>query len=401
MVLYFLPIFRLAKKFLTLPTSMNTAPRFDKSFLPPMISVLNSDYWTVVMNTYEQGKYHDTVHAVLDYIQKGLSDKALDAEKTRYVIPHGSTVVYMEIVDNSLKINAPFLRIPARSLIPLMRQVAEINFGTLVLAQITLEGDEIFFRYECPLELCEPFKIYRVLEEICIQADANDDLFIEKFGAQRLAEMQIEPFSAEQVEVCYNMFQAYLQEALDYMNYYEQRRLEFFGWDALYLAYTKIDYFMRPQGVMKTNIEKAIKELNSDLDMAEKINKGKTTIQKWLQMSKEHYTESLYKSNQFISEKLKLEVSGVQDYLNKTHTTARDERNKRDYMGSALSMMCGFYGAMFYYNIPQTTHELLTAGLEKASGMDWELASLRLWETLEDVMQQSTRTANSYGLRDI
>jgi hypothetical protein len=401
-VLQFLSIFRhlIYSTDLT-PQNMNTAPRFDKSFLLPMVSVLNSDYWTVVMNTYEQGQHLATVHAVLDYVQKGLSDKSLDTEKTRYVIPHGSTIVNLEIADNILKINAPFLRIPARSLIPLMRQVAEINFGTLVLAQIMLENDEIFFRYECPLELCEPFKLYRVLEEICIQADANDDLFIEKFGAQRLAQMQVEHFTAEQTELCYQMFQTYLQEALDYIAYYEQRRIEYFGWDALYLAYTKIDYFMRPQGVMKSNIEKAIKELNSDLDMGEKVNKGKATVQKWLQMEKERFVESMYKSNQFISEKLKFEVSGVQDYLNKTHNTARDERNKRDYIGSALSMMCGFYGLMFYYNIPQTTHELIVEGLEKAGGVEWELASQRLWETLDNIMSQSNRTANSYGLRDV
>ena len=253
---------------------MNTAPRFDKSFLPPMVSVLNSDYWNVVINTYEEGKYLENIHAVLDYIQKDLSLNALNPEKTRYTIPHGSTLVNLEIEDNILKISAPFLKIPARSLIPLMRQSAEINFGTLVLAQIVLEGDEIFFKYECPLELCEPYKLYRVLEEICIQADANDDIFIEKFGAQRLAEMQVTFYSQEQIDLCFEKFQAYLQEALHYINYFESKRIEYFGWDAMYMAFTKIDYFMRPQGVLKSNLEKAIKELNSNLDMAEKLAKG-------------------------------------------------------------------------------------------------------------------------------
>ncbi len=373
---------------------MNTAPRFNKSFLAPMIGVLNSDHWTFVMNVYEQKDYLATVYAVLDYVQKGLSDKALNAEKTSYAIPHGSTVVYLEIIDEVLKINAPFLKIPARSLIPLMRQVAEINFGTLVLAQIALEGDEIQFRYECPLELCEPYKLYRVLEEICIQADANDDIFIEKFGAQRLAKMQIAHFTDEQIDLAYQMYQAYLQEALDYMAYYEQRRIEYFGWDALYLAYTKIDYFMRPQGVLKSHLEKAIKELNSNLDMAEKVSKGKTTVEKLLQLEKDRFAESIYQTSQFISEKPKFEVAGVQDYLNKTYNTVRDERNKRDYIGSALSMLCGFYGLIFYYHIPQATHELLTEGLAKASGAEWELASQHLWETLDTVMGQNNRNNN-------
>jgi hypothetical protein len=380
---------------------MNTAPIFDKSFLPPMISVLNSDYWGVVMKTYEEKKHKETIHAVLDYIQKGLSSKALDADKSKYYLPHGSITVNLEILEDSYYINAPFLRIPARSLIPLMRQVAEINFGTLVLAQIVLEGDEIFFRYQAPLESCEPYKLYRVLEEICIQADANDDVFIEKFGAQRFSKMEVEHFTTEQTEICWEKFQAYLQEALTYMDYYDSRRIEYFGWDALYIAYTKIDYFMRPQGVIKSEIEKAVKELNSSADMSEKLRKGRETVNKMLKMEKQRFVESLYKSQQFISEKPKFEISGVQDYLNKTHNTSRDERNKRDYIGSTLTSICGFYGLMFYYNIPQTTHEIITDGLTRANGKEWATASDILWETLEKVMTQNTKTSSSYGLRDI
>jgi hypothetical protein len=366
-----------------------------------MISVLNSDYWSVVMQTYENKKHTETIHAVLDYIQKGLSAKALDAERTKYYLPHGSITVNLEIHPDRYTINAPFLRIPARSLIPLMRQVAEINFGTLVLAQIVLEGDEISFRYEAPMELCEPYKLYRVLEEICIQADANDDVFIEKFGAQRFSKMEIEPFTTEQTDLCWDRFQAYLQEALAYMDYYDSRRIEYFGWDALYIAYTKIDYFMRPQGVVKAEMEKAVKELNSQAEMAEKLQKGRATVQKMLAMDKQRFTESLYKSQQFISEKPKFEVSGVQDYLNKTHNTARDERGKRDYIGSTLTMICGFYGVMFYYNIPQTCHEIITEGLLKASSKEWAAVSDILWDTIEQVMKQSNKVSNSYGLRDI
>lgn len=210
---------------------MNNAPIFEKSFLSPMFSVLNSDYWNTVMDIYESKKYKETVYAVLDYIKEGLSEQALDTEKTKYSLPHGSIKVNLEIKEDSIEINAPFLKIPAKSLIPLMRQVAEINFNTLVLAQIIIEGDEIFFRFNSPLELCEPYKLYRVLEEICIQADANDDVFIEKFGAQRFSQMEIEPFTEEQNDLCWVKFQEYLQEAINYADYFESKRMEYFGWD--------------------------------------------------------------------------------------------------------------------------------------------------------------------------
>ncbi|MCU0446301.1 MAG: hypothetical protein MUE85_15445 [Microscillaceae bacterium] len=380
---------------------MNNSFTFEKSFLPPMISVLNSDYWNTVMANYDEKKHLETIYAVLDYIKPGISQKSLDAERTKYTLSHGSIQMNLEIADNEYRINAPFLRIPARSLIPLMRQVAEINFGTLVLAQIVIEGTDIYFRYNSPLELCEPYKLYRVLEEICIQADANDDVFIDKFGAQRFSVMDVVPFSPEEVDKAYEKYQQFLNEALAYIDYFESKRMEYFGWDALYLAFTRIDYYMRPQGVLKSEVEKAVKDLNSSAQMPEKLQKGRSTVQKMLQMDKQKFAESLYQSKEFISEKPKYEITGVQDYLNKSYNTARDERSKRDYIGSTLSLLCGIYGLMYYYNIPQTTHDILTDGLGRANNRAWADASDALWNTYESVMNQNQKTASASGLRDI
>ncbi|NJL12919.1 MAG: YbjN domain-containing protein [Microscillaceae bacterium] len=312
---------------------MNQIPVFEESFLQPMTSVINSDYWGTVMKTYEEKKFRESFYAVLDYIQEGLSSKALDEGKTRYSFPHGSIVVNLEIRDEHLYIDAPFLRIPAKYLLPLMRQVAELNFGTLVLAQIRLEENDIYFRYDAPLELCEPYKLYRVIEEICIQADSNDDAFIDKFVAQRFAEPHIERFSNEQIEMAWEKFQAYLQEALQYDDYYIQKRWESFGWDAYYLAFTRIDYFMRPQGVLKTELEKAVKDLNSSTPFNEKILRGRKAAEKLLKLEKEKFAESMYHSKQFISEKPTFDVAGLQNYLSKSHNTAKGEMEKRDHVG--------------------------------------------------------------------
>jgi hypothetical protein len=380
---------------------MNNSISFDKSFLPPMISVLNSDYWGTVMRTYEEGNYRETIYAVLDYIQPGLSQKALNPERTKYTLPHGSIQVNLEITDTEYRINAPFLQIPARSLIPLMRQVSEINFSTLVLAQIIIEGNDIYFRYNAPLELCEPYKLYRVIEEICIQADANDDVFIDKFGAQRFSVMDVDRFSQEQIDSCWEKYQSYLKDALAYIDYFESKRMEYFGWDALYLAFTRIDYFMRPQGVLKSEVEKGVKDLNSSEQMPEKLSKGRKTIEKLLAFDKQKFAESMYKSKEFISEKPKYDVTGMQNYLNKSYNTAKDERQKRDYIGSTLTMLCGFYGLMYYYHIPQTSHQIITDGLARASGKAWADASDALWNTYEDVFNQNTKSASGSGLRDI
>jgi hypothetical protein len=367
---------------------MNTAPIFDESFLPPIMSLLNSDYWGTVMKTYEGKNYLETVYATLDYIQEGLSQKALNPEKTKYSLPHGSIVVNLEIKENHLYVNAPFLRVPAKYLIPLMRQVSELNFGTLVLAQIKLEGNDIYFRCDMPLELCEPFKLYRVIEEICIQADANDDVFIEKFGAERFSEMQVEPFTPKQIDIAFQKFQEYLREAIQYHDYFIGRRLDSFGWDAYFMAFTKIDYFMRPQGYLKAEIEKSIRELNANVLFNEKVLKGRKNVEKFLEIDKEKFAESMYNSKQFISEKTTYNLSNVHNYLRKTAENSKDEVEKKDYMGATLTILTGFYGLIYYYVIPQNICEIIIQGIKEANALEWEAAAHSLRKACEKVMSE-------------
>ncbi|MDX2302804.1 MAG: hypothetical protein NW226_08390 [Microscillaceae bacterium] len=380
---------------------MNNAPTFDKSFLSPMMSLLNSNYWGTVMKTYEDKDYKATVHAVLDYIQEGLSGKALDDQKSLYAFPHGSIIVNLEIKEDRLYINAPFLKIPAKYLIPLMRQVAEINFGTLVLAQIVLEGNDIYFRYDMPLELCEPYKLYRVIEEICIQADSNDDLFIDKFGAQRFSEMQVDYFTPDQMNLAWDKFQQYLRDAMAYHDYFVSKRWEMFGWDAYYIAFTKIDYYLRPQGVLKSELEKAVKDLNANIPFNEKVQKARTVADRFLKLDKEKFSESMYMSRQFISEKPSFDVSGIQNYLNKSYNTAKDEMDKKDYIGATLTMLTGLYGLLYYYVIPQTTLTMIVEGLAKSSDKPWGDSASTLWGVYGSVMGQSQKSTNRYGIRDI
>lgn len=380
---------------------MNNAPIFEKSFLAPMTSLLNSDHWGTVMKTYEEKKYRETVYAVLEYIQKGLSEQSLDAEKNKYAFPHGSIMVNLEIKDDHLYIDAPFLQIPAKYLIPLMRQVTELNFGTLVLAQIRMENDDIYFRYDTPLELCEPFKLYRVIEEICIQADYHDDKFIDRFGAQRFSKMQVEPFAADQMALSWEKFQAYLTDAFATHDYFISKRMDVFGWDAYYLAFTKIDYFMRPQGVLKSELEKAVRDLNSNEPFNEKINKARKVAERFQKIDQSKFNESLYSSRQFISEKPSFDVSGIQNYLAKRHQTAKGEMDKKDFLGATLTMLTGLYGLMYYYIIPQTSYNMVIEGLSRASDKPWADAAESLWSSYESIMGQSQKGANRYGLRDV
>ncbi len=366
---------------------MNNAPQFDQSFLPAQLSNLNLDYWSTVVKIYEEKKYYETLLALLDYINPQLAQETGNADKTKFVMPHGSIKVYLEITPTGYSIRAPFLRMPEQPSVALMRQIAEINFSRLTLPQIILKGDELHFEYESPLEACEPNKVYRIIEEICINADSHDDIFIEKFGAKRLEDPVFEKVPEEKMEMAWQKFKEYLQEGLAYVDYFEQKRMDGFAWDIMYITLAKIDYFMRPQGALRFELEKAVRGMYGNTPLIDKINKTKAILQKFLLMEKGKFAESIGITKVLISERLRMEVTGVQNYLKKTEENAKAELSSANYMGGTLTILGGITSLLYSYNVPQHIYDTLVKALVSCSQKPWQEASQVLKVALDEVMQ--------------
>ena len=92
-------------------------------------------------------------YALLDYVNDEFREKYGNAKGTEFNIPHGSIVVNIKIEDDRLLIHAPFLSLPEKNRIPLLRQVAGLNFNAMDLAQVELKKDRLAFEYTCPLAL--------------------------------------------------------------------------------------------------------------------------------------------------------------------------------------------------------------------------------------------------------
>lgn len=154
---------------------MNTALKFDrtsiKSLRPVSTAKEREDLWSRAMKLYEDGKYAESILAVIDYANPVIRNKFGNATQTQFQIAHGSAIVNITLENNLFKVHTPFLKLPAEAKIPLMRRVAEINFGVLSLPQIYLKGDELYFYFQCPVEMCYPYKVYDILREICSNAD--------------------------------------------------------------------------------------------------------------------------------------------------------------------------------------------------------------------------------------
>lgn len=368
---------------------MENSISFDKTIMDSLETKITVSKWDETLDVYNQNRYKDAILILLDYIDVNIRKKYGNADETYFKVPHGSVVVEIEITDDKLKIVAPFLKIGAANKIPVFRRIAEINFSPLNLAQIKYENDELNFFYETPLHLCEPYKIYYVLEEICHKADNYDDDFIDAFKVEALHEPKITQFSADVKDTIWEKLNAYLDEAFSYIEYFDQKRIGYFNWDIISITLKRIEYYMSPQGKLRTDIEREVSQLgDSYVHINDRIHNGKQFLQRLKSMDKEELLKDFYISESFIPIKGRCDLNRVKQNFERPFNTASGEIQKGDYMGATLSLLLGFYDMFYYDMVPADVSEKATAALSNAAGKPWKDASEILLKGMDAIINE-------------
>ena len=375
---------------------MTNAPIFDVSPLGSVQSNMNVSIWSTVMSSYENKDYKQAMFHLLDYIDSSIPEKYGDDTKQKFTIPHGSVILNVEITDDEFIVNTPFVKLPEGGSVALLRQVAQLNFHPIGLANIVLDQEEqLTFQYRCPLELCEPYKIYYVLREICVNADRYDDLFITKFKAIQIREPKIERHSEDVLNNAWDTIQGYVSEAQEYISYFESKRWERFIFDTLHLAFLKIDYFIAPQGYLRTELEDSIADLVSNRPFNERIHKAKTFLQKLKDYNKETFLQDIYIAEVFIPFKYNSDLAAIRKNLQYGYDTAKGEMSNSNYMATTLTLLQEFY-RLFYYNYVdnEMANSVLNA-LKESSNKPWEQAAPILWDCINSIMVE--QNTNEYS----
>jgi hypothetical protein len=365
----------------------NKIPQFLKTCVPAQ-SKLQPGYWETVTDLYNQGKYKDALIGLLNYIDPEIPERTSNREKTEFRIPHGSVIVNLKIENEILSVITPFLKLPEKNKIPLLRKIAEINFSPLTLASIILEGEELKFTYSAPLSLCEPYKMYYLFKEMCLFADKYDDEFIQKFGAQRFQEPKIYKFSPEQIEEAWNTLQIYLKETNELAAFFEEKRLTGFQGDILIQLFMTLDYYLSPQGVLRSDIENIVSfMLDKYNPQHEQIEKGKAFLKKMQELKKEDFINSFYMTDLFIPPRYAANLQSIKDTSKNSYETAKKEISNSDWMGAALTIKYIFLYQFFYsYPIPGAA-ELMNNALVESANKPWNDAAMVLWKAVDMIMK--------------
>lgn len=366
---------------------MNNAPGFTMSIVDSQQSNIDVAMWDKVMDAWDNKQYRDVVFKSLEYLNPEITKKYADDSGNKFSIPHGSVMVNLEITETDVNVDAPFLNVTDAAKVPLFRQIAQINFSPLNLTEIVLKDNELRFWFTTRLDMCEPYKLYDALREICINADRYDDQFIKDFKARWIQEPRISRYSDDLYNQIDSNLRSIIDEALSYVNYFEDKRMYGFAWDMLNITIKRIDYYTSPQGNFRNDIEDVIAFMEKRGNRLDQIGEGKKFLETLKGKSKDDLLEDVYHVDVFVPYKFRGSLDNVKKNLKESYDRAANERNSGDHMAATITMMYAFYNLMYQYHVSDALATGIQDGLGNAGGKQWNVASDSLWSTLDAVMR--------------
>lgn len=364
----------------------NTLP-FIPSVKETTQSSLNRDLFAQSIDLYEEQKYIDAFHTLLDCLNPDCRKKYGNSEGTEFSLPNGSIVVHVRIENDMMHIWADFLNLPEKGRVAMLRQVADLNINKLLLPRFVKVGNRLNMEYTCRLSETHPHKIYEVLQNICYIGDTYDDEFCTKFNATRCYEPQVTYYPDDVQDSIYDSLRSLTASALDAVKEYNSQRRYGYSWNILKTAMFQISYFACPQGQLSNELDKAVDDMNDDLPLAELIAKGTDFLEKLLATPKEKVVEDIYSVDVLVSPKRPSSLQNIQENFEEVHDEATGAMQAKDYERAAVRIACKFYEAYFYNDMQDDINAVLVDALKKSGGKPFEEAAQVLYKAIDNIME--------------
>ncbi len=369
---------------------------FNVSVLSSTASKMDIESFDKSIDCFDGKNYQQSVYYLLDYINPELRKKYGNSEGTDFKIPHGSIVVSIKLDNEKISISAPFVEVPDKDKIPLLRQVAELNMNVMDLASISLKDNKLYFGFDCPLYLAHPAKLYDVLYDICGTGDKYDDEFVTKFGVKRIYEPIVTPYSPETLDNIYKEIQLSCKECLDAVKEFDTLRKYGYSWNVIASTLLKILYFSHPQGQLLNDLDDAVTEHDrEDIPLPEIVSRGREEILKIQAMSKEELAESLYFVETFVPNKRRSNLKNIQDNFEQTYNNASSAYEAGDVLACSLMITYKFYELYYYNNVQDDVNAIVVKALTSSSAKPFEVAAPILYKAMEKIMEGELGTPNT------
>lgn len=369
----------------------NHTPKYHKPIKNIGDPIVQVDSWHDAITAFDEKNYDKALRSLLHYINQDVANKIPPSGDFSFEHPQGSSRITFGVRDGVFFIKSPFVKITDESnKIAALRHANELNFSFLTITQVHLINQTLWFKFETPLHLCQPNKIYDALREICVASDVFDDEFIEKYGVERIQEPVIQALSEQEKEYAWEQIQSILSEYRRYMDYFEEKRWEGSQWDIIMLSLLQLGNMPYIQGIFRTDLHEYIQNVNnSRIDFHFRIDKGKNFFKQLAEKSRDEIMKDVYYIQNLMGLKWRSSAKFLQEEAREYEEQVRKYRSSNDNFNIAYYLSYMFLYISYYYNLDQDYRDFITRTLEKASGETYENATKIYLESYEHLLNET------------
>lgn len=366
---------------------VDISPRFQRPLEKVGEPVRDPEYWEKANEAYDNKKYKESLIELINYINpKLISDKDKDIN---IVQSQGSVNIYVNITNDRFEIKAPFLKITDKTnTVALLRKVNEVNFESLMLAQIVLKNEDVLqFEFSEDIELCHPHKVYEVIREIAIYSDDYDDEFVERYDADFVQKAEIIPLTEqEKVEINKHLDQI-IEDYKNYSKALKEKRLGDFRWDIIIISLLKLGIMPYVNGTLRTDLGEYIYNLlNFDIDFKFRLDKGVNFMNKLCDTPREEIMQNMYHSKQFFSLKSRSSLEILQDELKSIDNIIQQYATQKDNMPLFYFLQITFLRIIYYFNLEEHHLNPIFKALEKSANIKLKDAAKILFDLYNQIL---------------
>lgn len=363
---------------------------FQPTVLPNNYKEFSVPSWDSSVANYESGKFKQSFIDFLNYLDPKIYNEYSNSDKTIFTIPHGSVIVILKIENDTLFIETPFVKLPETKFMPILRKCSEVNYSTMTLPRIKLEGDVLHFKYNMPMELCNPWKLYDILKNITYNADKYDDEFVEKFGATRIIEPIITEYPDEKMVEILASCKIIAKESLEYSQFYETKRNLNSAIDCIFIGVSRLRMYCEPTGILLNKMNETIDSLyDNGNELFDKIKSGKNLFKFIEEITQEQFKNYCSINFSLIPDKKSVNRGYLREWIENHLFNAQKNIDDKNYSMSALYSYYALCYMVCYFHIEDKDRKVIEYSFGKAANQPWKEAAITL-EKAGDFFFQNT-----------
>lgn len=263
-------------------------------------TVYKTNCWANADNLFNEKKQLQSIDSFFEYLRDDEVQNVITAKTENgysFVFYQGSKVVRGNYNTQTLSAEVALAKMNEPS-VPVMRRLLEQNFN-LYYSRYALNNNCLCMKFNTPVEVANPNKLYYAFKELATKADKYDDLLIQDFlTLQPVDTEHIQDLPVAEKDIKYNYLMKWIRDAIKEVEQMDAEKMS--GGIThllLNLAY-RIDYLIVPEGRLLYDLEDLITGyfVKDEKQVQEKNKCMLNAFKKILEKTKEDVYPCLYRS---------------------------------------------------------------------------------------------------------